>query len=997
MYLLGIHNNIEDDLIISGINYNILRRRLVFSKFITRRNGNLAFTVANFNSHSTAFSLVGKPVTFNLCAIIFENYGDGGLILGSPLGIERIALVHCNVCVRLIRTARSICLRIPTSKIITWPRHLTRFCNLQFPSLGGRLTIRLLGFVTAIGIIVEVHSTCISDHAINVPSRVVTLVLDNIPLNILRIRVPILIICVLLIDQIIEWLLQCASHSIHTRHSMSGAEIIEQIVHILCRNQIIIARILEGGFRRNDTVTTDCNRDFSAYPSAVLRPYCVQGNITGHFIKIATGIDRSLDGVISDSISILFCRPSQEFISFTRKPVTSRQCNDIPSHCKLGIRYRTTAFIEIVANPDLLLYRNGNRCSLAAGAGRNNSRTALDTSHSSGLAAALNTSHRRAVRRPCHIIPIFGIGYCRQGNGLAGFHIRIALDTDTAHRSGYCEGERLLRLPIIPPEALICLEVNCMYSLGNVSGKRIFKVDFCISTSTRSNRIAAFAVKKPSILFPSISTISGNLNLLPRIILSRKICQRYCLIAAIGVHRRHDKGAEGADREGGVAGGGVEHAVFALTIGDVQRVDQFAVFRLQRHTGQSHGGRLAFRQGIGAAVLVHQADVIRFQMGDSRGVQGFHQRLQVIFVDAIAHRRHLNRNAGGQGSLDGRLGRACFGGQRLLRGLHFGSLIVDVGHVFGVGSQHQFGGLIFTQGIPFHFRGLDGHSLADRSLTGHGIGNSLFRFLIQEVDGIRDHRRGLFFHDSLIIDGGHVFGVGSQHQFGRLIGAQSIALDFGGFDGDAFTNLGFTGGFRGNGLFGGLVQIPHGIAHHSRSLGNGCRSLGGSGGFRSRSRVGGRSLLRSRGFRSGRSFLCRRGLLCRRGFLHSRSLLGCRFGRRLALRFCRRSRLLVAYRSLLDHRLRILCRSLGRRSSLTLARSFGRRFLCLRFLLFAAFGCRFRSLLGFRRDRLFYCCRLGRFGNGRCFAVFRKDLDRSQGSQHRKDQQYADHAACLEP
>ena len=456
--------------------------------------------------------------------------------------------------------------------------------------------------------------------------------------------------------------------------------------------------------------------------------------------------------------------------------------------------------------------------------------------------------------------------------------------------------------PPLPDLIGVCQRNGCNAFLLTIYGHCL-----TIGVSQRNNTVAA--CHSPIMIAKRIARFSINVKASAD---SNRLrftdSQRSNLVIAISVHRRHDKGAEGADREGGVAGGRVEHAVFALTIGDVQRVDQFAVFRLQRHTGQSHGGAHAFGQGIRIAFGIHQADVVSLNAHNIHA-DGFHQGIHVIIADSIAHGVHLNGNTFRQNSGNGSLGIAGFGSQGLFRSFGSGRLIVD-------------------------------H---------HGVGINL---LIFNTFGQGNSSRAL-----------------GQHQFGGLIGTQRVALDFGGFNLNDFTDGSFTGDFLANGFFGSLVKILHRIAHHHRFRG------GSRSGLRSRSRSGLRSRSRS-GLRGG----SRSGL---RSGSHSRLLSGSHSGllsgSHSGLLSGSHNRLLSGSHSgLLNGSLRRLLNGSLRR----------------------LLGGNLSRLLLNRHRFAFSTGLLSRLtGRRRCRREFivGEGLDRSQGSQHRKDQQYADHAACLEP
>ena len=437
-------------------------------------------------------------------------------------------------------------------------------------------------------------------------------------------------------------------------------------------------------------------------------------------------------------------------------------------------------------------------------------------------------------------------------------------------------------------------------------------------------------------MLPKVTAISANRKTftdLNGLIHRRSCCQSSRLI--FFRHRRHDKGAEGIDSEGHVAVFGKNAVVNRAVRLDVDSVDQFAFAGLQSHTGQSHGSAHAFGQGIRIAFGIHQADVVSLNAHNIHA-DGFHQGIHVLIADSIAHGVHLNGNAFRQNSGNGSLGIAGFGSQGLFRSFGSGRLIVD-------------------------------H---------HGVGINL---LIFNTFGQGNSSRAL-----------------GQHQFGGLIGTQSVALDFGGFNLNDFTDGSFTGDFLANGFFGSLVEILHRIAHHHRLRGGsrsglrgGSRSglRGGSrGGLRSRSRSGLRSRSRS-GLRSRSRGGLRGGLL---SGSHSRLLSGSRSG----LLSGSHNRLLNgSLRRLLNGSLRrLLGGNLSRLLGGNLRRLLGgnlRRLLngSLRRLLNGSL----RRLLGGNLSRL--------TGRRRCRREFivGKYLDRRQGSQHRKDQQNADHAACLEP
>ena len=165
------------------------------------------------------------------------------------------------------------------------------------------------------------------------------------------------------------------------------------------------------------------------------------------------------------------------------------------------------------------------------------------------------------------------------------------------------------------------------------------------------------------------------------------------------------------------------------------------------------------------------------------------------------------------------------------------------------------------------------------------------------------------------------------------------------------------------------------------SRGRSCRrGRGRSRGCRRhrRSRSLGCSRGRSRRSRGRRSF--RRGRGCRsRGCRSFRRGRGCRSRSRRSLRRSRSRRSLRRGRG---------CRGL-RRSY----RGFRRSRSCR----LSAFFRQKRNLVVSFRRRLFFPGRFVGLDRRCCIAVFCEDLDRRQGSQHREDQQNADHAACFEP
>ena len=414
-------------------------------------------------------------------------------------------------------------------------------------------------------------------------------------------------------------------------------------------------------------------------------------------------------------------------------------------------------------------------------------------------------------------------------------------------------------------------------------------------------------IYKPLIIFPSIAFGSLNSNRIARCIFTNRLHRSY-LIIVLGNHRRHDKGAEGIDSESHVAVFGKNAVVNGAVRLDVDSVDQFAFAGLQSHTGQRHGGAHAFGQGIRIAFGIHQADVVSLNAHNIHA-DGFHQGIHVIIADSIAHGVHLNGNTFRQNSGNGSLGIAGFGSQGLFRSFGSGRLIVD-------------------------------H---------HGVGINL---LIFNTFGQGNSSRAL-----------------GQHQFGGLIGTQRVALDFGGFNLNDFTDGSFTGDFLANGFFGSLVEILHRIAHHHR--------------LRSRSRSGLRGGSRS-GLRS-RS----------RGGLRSRSRSGLLSGSHNRLLSGSHSRLLSGShnRLLSGSHNRLLS---GSHSGL-LSGSHNR---LLNGSLRRLLGGNLSRLLLNRHRFAFSTGLLSRLtGRRRCRREFivGEGLDRSQGSQHRKDQQYADHAACLEP
>ena len=614
--------------------------------------------------------------------------------------------------------------------------------------------------------------------------------------------------------------------------------------------------------------------------------------------------------------------------------VNSRQCNCIPTNAThLFNRQRnptrcTIPLVDIESHGYLLLNSNGNGGRFSARLCSNGSCTTADTGHDSSFPVTGHPCNRRIIGSPVDLtFPVSRVNHGCQGNFFPFLNSVFPFNANAGHRTIHSKSNRFLRLPVIPKEiTFIRLEINFVFAFCGIIRNRILYANSCtLSISNSAISKSLFIFIAPTVLrVPRIRTFCGNRNCIARIVLTGKICHHVCLVGtAFRSRSRHNKGAERGHIEGHIAVFGKNAVVNGAVRLDVDSIDELTLARLQLHAGQRHSRGLTFRQSISIAVGIHQGDIVCLNAHNIHA-DGFHQGIHVIIADSIAHGVHLNGNAFRQNSGNGSLGIAGFGSQGLFRSFGGGRLIVD-------------------------------H---------HGVGINL---LIFNTFGQGNSSRAL-----------------GQHQFGGLIGTQSVALDFGGFNLNDFTGGSFTGDFLANGFFGSLVEILHRIAHHHRLRG-GSRSgiRGGSrSGLRSRSRGGLRS--RSRGglrggSRSGLRSGSRSGLLSgsHSGLLsgsHNRLLSGSHSGL-----------LSGSHSGLLNGSLR---RLLGGNLSRLLGGNLSRLLNgSLRRLLNGSL----RRLLGGNLSRL--------TGRRRCRREFivGKDLDRRQGSQHRKDQQNADHAACLEP
>ena len=173
----------------------------------------------------------------------FNRYGS--IIFRRPLSIERIILVHCNGLTRLIPCSSTISLGIPATKIIAGFFQILFVRNSQRGALLSLLAVGAATLGCPILIIVKIIRALISDCAVDMPSTIVALIFNDIPLNVLSLRIPIPTSCIFLFNQVIKSLLQSRAHCIDTRNSMCRIKVHKQIFVIFVINEIGVISILQ--------------------------------------------------------------------------------------------------------------------------------------------------------------------------------------------------------------------------------------------------------------------------------------------------------------------------------------------------------------------------------------------------------------------------------------------------------------------------------------------------------------------------------------------------------------------------------------------------------------------------------------------------------------------------------------------------------------------------------------------------------------------------------
>ena len=246
-YIKGVFYHLKFYYIFSGVcvNRDSLTTTLALSQDIvfwqcdrlSYCNGRLAINNIAFQSRIATNLLASFGINE------FNRYGS--IIFRRPLSIERIILVHCNGLTRLIPCSSTISLGIPATKIIAGFFQILFVRNSQRGALLSLLAVGAATLGCPILIIVKIIRALISDCAVDMPSTIVALIFNDIPLNVLSLRIPIPTSCISLFNQVIKSLLQSRAHCIDTRNSMCRIKVHKQICVIFAINEIGVISLLQ--------------------------------------------------------------------------------------------------------------------------------------------------------------------------------------------------------------------------------------------------------------------------------------------------------------------------------------------------------------------------------------------------------------------------------------------------------------------------------------------------------------------------------------------------------------------------------------------------------------------------------------------------------------------------------------------------------------------------------------------------------------------------------